>query len=799
MKTSVEWLQQYVDIPWEPRELASRLTAAGLEVEGIEAIGAIPAGVVTARILSREPHPNSDHLSVCQVTTDGEDRLQIVCGAPNCDAGAIVPLAMIGTDFGGGFHIKKAKLRGVESNGMLCSARELGLSEDHDGLMVLPETTPLGVPLADVIAADTVIDWEVTPNRPDWLSHLGIAREIAAVADSTLRLPEADIAVQPGTAIADFASVQVLDSELCPRYIARVFQNVTVGPSPDWMVRRLEAVGLRSVNNVVDITNYVMLEYGQPLHAFDLKTLAGQQIIVRRAENGEPITTLDGTKLKLTSEHLLIADRDRGVALAGIMGGENSMITDDTTTVLLEAAAFDRSNIRISSRTLGIATDSSYRFERGVSPETTALASARAAALLCLLCGATQVEGVIDCYGKPWVREDLICTVRRCNERLGITLTAAEIADCLRRRGLAVLGQDQDEVRVRTPEWRFDLHAEHDLIEEVAQMCGLDRIPEAPAVAKLGGRLADDKFLPQECARAELQSLGLDEIINYSWWSLPQCLLGTDLREEDILKVSNPISLDTAYLRPTLLPGLLQVVNHNISRNQHDLSLFETGRVFVRLPNGTYAERLQAAIAITGKRHPERFGAELAETVDFYDLKGILESWLDRRRLPAPAWQPLSSPAFKPGAAAVWENQGKPVITFGEAAPQLTKGIRLRAPLFIALIELQDILAMTPPPLKYAALPQFPATARDISFVAPAELTHQKVIDTITALKLPGLEKIDLFDIFADEKVLGKNRCSRAYSITFRNAEKTITDDEANSLQAKVRAAIGAIPGVELR
>lgn len=799
MKTSVEWLQQYVDIPWEPRELASRLTAAGLEVEGIETLGAIPSGVVTARILSREPHSNSDHLSVCEVTTDGENRLQIVCGAPNCDAGAIVPLAMIGTDFGDGFVIKKAKLRGVESNGMLCSARELGLSEDHSGLMILPETTPLGVPLTDIIQTDSVIDWEVTPNRPDWLSHVGIAREIAAVADSRLRLPEAEIAVQPGTSIADFASVKVLDSDLCPRYIARVFQNVTVGPSPEWMVRRLEAVGLRSVNNVVDITNYVMLEYGQPLHAFDLNTLAGQQIIVRRAQDGEEITVLDGTKLKLTTENLLIADRDRGVALAGIMGGENTMITDATTTVLLEAAAFDRSNVRVSSRDLGVSTDSSYLFERGVSPEITALASARAAALLCQLCGATQVEGVIDCYGKPWKHEEITCTVSRCNDCLGITLTSAEIADCLRRRGMTILAQDDKTVRVKTPGWRFDLHAEHDLFEEVAQMCGLDRIPEAPAIAKLGGRMADDKFLPQEKVRAEFQSLGLDEIINYSMWSLPQCLLGTTLREEDILRVSNPISLDTAYLRPTLLPGLLQVVNHNISRNQHDLGIFETGRVFIRQADGVGAERLQAAIAVTGKRHPERFGAELEEAIDFFDLKGILESWLERRRLAAPAWQPLTAPAFKPGAAAVWEYQGKPVIMFGEVAPELVKGFRLRAPLFIALIELEDIIAMTSPPLKYETLPQFPSTTRDISFVAPAELTHQKVLDVITGLNLPFLEKISLFDVFSDEKILGKNRCSRAYSITFRNAEKTITDDEANALQEKIRAAIGAIAGVELR
>lgn len=799
MKTSIEWLQQYVDIPWEARELASRLTSAGLEVEGIEERGKFPAQVVSSRIVSRQAHPNADQLSVCEVTVNGSDLLTIVCGAPNCDAGQIVPLAMIGADFGDGMVIKKARLRGVESHGMLCSARELGLGEDHSGLLILPDETPLGVPLTEVIPADTVIDWEITPNRPDWLSHLGIAREIAAVADITYQLPAAEIPLASDGKATDHASVEVMAPELCPRYIARVLQNVKVGPSPDWMVRRLEAVGLRSINNVVDITNYVMLEYGQPLHAFDLHHLAGHQIIVRRARPGERLTTLAGDKLELATHHLLIADRDRGVALAGIMGAENSMITNETTTVLLEAAAFDPANVRTSSRELGVATDSSYRFERGVSPETTALASARAAALICELCGATQLEGVIDCYDKPWQTKEITCSVKKCNERLGITLTGKEIAGFLRRRGLTIVQEDEMSVRAQTPYWRFDLHAEHDLFEEVAQMCGLDRIPEAPAVAKLGGRLRDDAFLPLEQVRSELQSLGLDEIINYSMWSLPQCLLGTDLTESDILCVSNPISIDTAYLRPTLLPGLLHVINHNISRNQHNLGVYETGRVFRRLPDGSGQERLQAVIAITGKRHPERFGAEGEETIDFYDLKGMLESWLRQRRLTEAVWKPYVFPAFKEGAAAVWKYQGKPLISFGEAAPELVKGIRLREKLYLALIDLQELLTISAPPAVYVPLPQFPATARDISLVAPAQITHQDIVDKVKALNLPFLENIALFDIFADEKVLGKDRCSRAYSFTFRNVEKTITDEEANALQEKIRSALSAMPGVELR
>ena len=797
MKTSIDWLNDYIQIPWNAKELATRLTAAGLEVEGIESTGSIPDGVVTAKILSREPHPDSDHLSVCKVTIGEGEPLQIVCGAPNCDAGKIVPLATIGTDFGE-FKIKKSKLRGVESFGMMCSAKELGLSQDHSGLMILPDDTPLNVPLTKIVNTDTVIDWEVTPNRPDWLSHYGIAREISAVSGAELKLPEMPIDVDSSKKVSDFIDISVQDTDLCPRYMGRVFTGVKIGPSPDWMVRRLEAVGLRSINNVVDITNYVMLEFGNPLHAFDLRTLEGGKIIVRRAAEGEKITTLDETKLTLTSNNLLIADQNKGVALAGIMGGENSMITDDTTTVLLEAATFDRSNIRISSRTLGIATDSSYRFERGVSPYVTELASKRAASLLCQLCGAKQVEGVIDCYGKKWQTADIRMSYQRCNSRLGLQLTPEQIVDCLKRRGLEILSKDDTAVTVRTPAWRFDLAAEHDLVEEVAQMCGLDNIPEAPVCAKVGGPLKDDTYLPQEMARADFQAIGLDEIYNYSMWSLKQCLAGTEYKEEEILRVSNPISLDTAYLRPTLLPGLLAVVNHNVAHNQHDLGLFEIGRVFLNGKNG-YEERLQAAVALTGHPYPERFGADLAKCYDFYDMKGVVEDWLERRGFGNVPWTTFTSPAYKHGAAAAWIIKGAPIVSFGEAAPELTKGFRMRNPLFIAQFEVARLMAMSKSTLKYTPIPQFPGTSRDVSFVVPSDLTHAKIVSLIEGLKLQYFEKVQIFDIFEDEKVLGAGRRSLAYNITFRNPERTMTDEEANALQEKVRAALAAIPGVELR
>lgn len=798
MKTALNWLREYVELPWNARTLAERLTAAGLEVEEIAEFGKIPDGVVVAEILTRGQHGNSDHLSVCQVSTGSGEPIQIVCGAPNCDAGQRVPLATIGTDFGDGFIIKKSKIRGVESNGMMCSARELGLNDDHDGLLILPHDTPLGIPLQHIIPSDCVIDWEVTPNRPDWLSHIGIAREIAAVAGSAIRLPEAPVRTLPGSNVSAAAKVTVEAPDLCPRYIARVFKNVRIAPSPDWLANRLKAVGLRPINNIVDITNYVMLEFGQPLHAFDLSNLAGQEIIVRRARPGEEIVTLDGSKLSLSTDHLLIADRDRGVALAGIMGGENSMITDQTCTVLLEAAAFDRSNIRITARTLGKATDSSYRFERGVSPETTALASARAASLICQLAGAEQLEGVLDVYDRPWQPETITGQPDQINALLGLDLTPEQIASFLARRGLGIAACAADAITIRTPYWRFDLHEPVDLAEEVAQMCGLDAIPENPATARIGGSFSEDQYYPIEQVRAQLLALGLDEVMNYSMWSLDQCLAGTALAPENILRVSNPISNDTACLRPSLIPGLLQVVNHNVSRNQHDLRLFEIGRVFVQELSGR-RESTQIGIACSGRLHPERFGDERNQLCDFYSLKGILASWLENRGISGLVCQTAQHPACKPGATAAFCLGNRPIIQFGEATDALVKGFRLRAPLFLALIHLDDLLAAPTPDRVYRELPQFPGTARDISFVAPDTLHHQHILDGIASLKLPLLEKIDLTDIFADDKVLGPGRRSLTYSLTFRDSKRTLTDEEVNRLQDKVRSFLAAEFNLELR
>ena len=802
MKTSLNWLREYVDIPWDAKELSERLTSAGLEVEGIEEKGKIPETVVVAEILTRQPHPDSDHLSICSVrAAEGAEPLQIVCGAPNCDAGKRVPLAMIGTDFGGGFVIKKSKIRNVESFGMMCSAKELGISEDHSGLMILPPDAPLGTPLAklaNLVEQDSVIDWEVTPNRPDWNSHVGIAREIASCSGGQIRLPAADIKTNPGRSINSVASVTNEAPDLCQRYIARVFENVKVGPSPEWMVKRLEAVGLRSINNVVDITNYILLEFGQPLHAFDLRHLQGGQIIVRRAKDGEEITVLDGTKLKLTADNLLIADQAKGVALAGIMGGENSMITDETTAVLLEAATFDRSNIRVSARTLGKSSDSSYLYERGVMPETTALASERAATLLCQLCGATQLDGIIDCYPRPWQAENITCTAEYISTVLGIPVTVKDLSETLVRRGMATVAADEKSLTVSVPFWRIDLHNATDLAEEMAQIKGLACIPELPPTVKVTAPFKNDKYLPQENTMKSLLGLGLDEIMNYSLWSLNACLAGSGLAEENIMRVSNPISIDTAFLRPTLLPGIIQTVNHNVSHNQHDIAIFEIGRVFRQDAEGRH-ENTHVAIALSGRPHPERFGQELEVRYDFYDLKGILESWLAEIGLPPLQCRPLEAPAYRKGHAAELCLGKQVFATFGEAAPELVKGIRLRSPLFIAQADLEVLTKAAKRTKKYKELPLFPETSRDISFLAPSDLKHQDIVTAIQKQNLPFLEKVELKDIYEDEKVLGAGKRSLMYSLTFRHPQRTLNDDEINELQGKVRAFLQNKLGLELR
>jgi phenylalanyl-tRNA synthetase beta chain len=801
MKTSMKWLSHYVDLPGDCREVAERLTLAGLEVEGIEQVGAMPDGVMVGKILSRNPHPDAERLSVCEVDAGTGETLQIVCGAPNCDAGNKVPVATVGTVMGENFKIKKAKLRGVASFGMLCSRDELGLGGEHTGLFELPADAPVGTPLGDYLESDAVIDWEVTPNRPDWLSHLGIAREMAAVCDcrDSFKFPEVTLTPVAGTDVADLASVEVQAPELCPRYTARVIRNVKIGSSPEWLQQALEAVGLRSINNVVDITNFVLMECGQPLHAFDYDLVAGHKIVVRRAAAGETLKTLDGAEHKLSAENLVIADAEKGVALAGIMGGGNSEISETTTTVLLESAAFDASNIRASSKQLGVRSDSSHRFERGVGLDMVDFAGRRAAALLCELAGGELVDGVIDVYPQPYVAHTVTARFARINQLIGVEIAPEMVADFFERLGLTVVQRDADAITVSIPSFRLDLEREADLIEEVVRLYGLDNIPAAPATAKLGGSMKDDAFYPVEKARAELLGLGLDESITYTLMSQSVALNGTGLAENELFELSNPISAENAILRPSLIPGLVQVLAHNVAHHNHDLRLFEIGRVFNAGEKGLPEERLQAGLLLCGRPHPERFGAERGQLYDFYDMKGLLTSWLDARGLSGAVCRVASHPGFVAGQCAEIVVGKRVVAVFGKLAPALVKGMRLKSDAFVALVELDSLLSLASGAGTYEALPQFPATSRDISLVAPLEVTNEQILATIRQMNPKFLESIELTDIFEDAKVLGPGKRGLTYSLTYRHTAKTLKDEEANNSHARVRKRLAQQLPVEYR
>jgi phenylalanyl-tRNA synthetase beta chain len=772
---------------------------AGLEVEGIEKLGELPDSMVVAEILERRPHPNADSLSVCRVNDSG-DEVQIVCGAHNCDAGKKVVLARVGTVMPGddGFKIKKAKIRGEASFGMMCSERELGLGDDHDGILLLDDDAPLGTLASEVIGGDTVIDWEVTPNRPDWLSHIGIAREVGALTGDQLRLPTVELDEADGPDLNERVSVDVEDADLCPRYTARLIDNVTVGPSPKWMQDYLAAVGLRPINNVVDITNFVLLECGQPLHAFDFSQLAGGRIVVRRAAPGEKMQTLDEKEFTLVDDHLLIADAERGVALAGVMGGFNSEISDSTTTVLLESAAFHPPNIRATSRGLGIITDSSYRFERGVDLEMVEYASARAAQLICEYAGGTLVKGLIDVRKPSEERHCVSLRYERARRLIGADITDDEIREILSRLQLVETTADADSCTVRIPPFRHDLEREVDLIEEVARLYGLNKIPSAEHAMASGGTRRSDTYYTEQKVRSELIELGLVECVHFSFISAADATRQTGIAEADLVEIANPLSAEFQMLRPTVQTQLIQAVAHNIAHGNKDLRLFELGRVYSGA-DGQREERRQVGIAITGSVQPEQYGEAGREEVDFFDLKGLMEAWLDIRRAVNVSVVPHEHPGFTNGACAALMRGEKVVAVFGRVHDRLLRDIRLQTPLFMALVEFEQLLRCKAAPSVHQGTAVFPSTARDMSFIAAESLAHADVVSVVerTAGKL--LESVHLFDIFRDAERIGSERKSMAYSLTFRAADRTLKDKEVDKIMAKVSARLADELPIEYR
>ncbi len=729
MKVTLNWLKQYVDFDWSPEQLAERLTMLGLEVEGVHKVGGEFEGIVVAQILTKDSVPGSDKLSVCRVN-DGKGERTIICGAQNHNVGDKVPLILpnFALPLKPGdkepFVIKERKVFGITSQGMMCSPQELGLPDQIDGLLLLPKDAPIGKPFAEYLGrsgSDAVYDLEITPNRPDWNSVIGIAREISALTGNPLKLPAIQFLSTSSEPISGVVSVRIEDAELCPRYTARVVRKVKVGPSPDWLRSTLEKVGIRSINNVVDVTNFVMMEVGQPLHAFDYHLLTRSSdttapaIIVRRAADGEKFITLDKQERTLTKEMLLIADDLKGVALAGIMGGQNSEIRDDTKDVLIESAYFNPTNIRRTSKQLGLRSDSSYRFERGADVDICDWASRRAAQLICDLAGGEVLGHAIDAYPTPAAPKTITLRHEKIAQLLGVQLRPEEVECHLASLGLKVTNRKarpidsepkSEPTTFTVPSHRVDLKREVDLIEEVARLHGVDKIPSTPPRGAIGSNEFDSIYDEIAEARRLLTGLGLNEAQGQTLVANAEARMAN----AELIRLANPLSSDMDVLRPSLLPGLIHSLRHNIARKNNDVALFEIGRVFrsaagVALPKGSVQhpgnliEERRVAIALTGQRNPVFWqGSDREEKFDATDLKGIVEEFLEQFGIRGVTYSRRVEPTGLFVESATIALGGKlPLGEMGQLSPLLAKRYDLRDAVFLAELNLDQLLARRNP------------------------------------------------------------------------------------------------------
>jgi len=808
MKVTLNWLKQYVDFNWPPEELTERLTMLGLEVEGVQKISAAFDGIVVAQVVSRDKHPNADKLSVCRVN-DGTGERQIVCGAQNFKAGDKVPLILPGASLplkSGDkepFTIKVGKIRGVESHGMMCSPQELGLPDQVDGLLILREDAKVGQPFGEYLgrsSSDVVYDLEITPNRPDLNSVIGIAREIAAVTGNALKIPEVR-SQKSEVRTENLVAVKIEDAEICPRYTARVIKGVKVAASPDWLKSTLEKVGIRSISNVVDVTNYVMLECGQPLHAFDYHLIAKgtdgkPTIVVRRASANEKFKTLDNQERTLTNEMLLIADEQKGIALAGVMGGANTEINNSTVDVLIESAYFAPVNIRRTSKQLGLRSESSYRFERGADVGICDWASQRACKLILETAGGQLAEGVVDIQPKVTEKKQITLHFAKSKDLLGIGISHADQVGFLNKLGLKTVVQQPGECTFSIPSWRVDLKREVDLIEEVGRLYGIEKIPSTPPRGALGSNAFDAIYDQISEARRILNGLGLSE-------AQGQTLIGkSEIRDEneaDIVALVNPLSSDMDALRPSLLPGLIHSLRHNVSRKNYDVALFEVGRVFTN-SNGQTKENRNIAIAITGQGELVFWsGTKFEWSFDVFELKGFVEEFMEQFGVRGVAFSKRAESTALFVESATISLGGKLQLgEIGQLSPILAKKYDLRDAVFLAEFNLDFLLSKRNPTKSFKALPQFPSSRRDVAMLVPEAVTHDAVLQAVKLAKVANLESVELFDVFHG-KGISEGQKSLAYAFTYRAAGKTLTDADVNSAHEKVLEALKTQLKVELR
>ena len=797
MNVTLNWLKTYIDFEFSPSELADRLTMLGVEVESVKQLGAELEGVIVGSVTSIRPHPNADKLVLCQVDTGGTEELQIVCGAPNVREGMFAPVATIGATLPAGFTIKRAKLRGETSQGMLCSEKELGLSDDAAGLMELSTDTPLGAPLSEALGLDdTVFELEITPNRPDCLSLIGVAREIRAETGNPLKLPTVDLK-ENGINVRDLTSVSIDAPDLCPRYAARVIQGVKVAESPAWLQQRLESVGIGVINNIVDVTNFVLMEYGQPLHAFDYDKLTENRIVVRRATNDEQITTLDEVERELTPDMLVIADAEKPVALAGIMGGYDSEITGTTCDVLLESAYFNPSSVRATAKALGISTEASYRFERGADPGVVLTALDRAAQLIAELTGGTICAGTVDVYPGQQPLTQVQLRPERVNFVLGTTLEAAEMGQILNRLGFDV-DATGEVYQVAVPTFRSDVTREIDLIEEIARVYGYDNIPTTLPKGDIPVPAPNPKAEVHKRIKHFLLSSGMIEAVNYSFCA-PTCFDRIRLNPDDplrnTLQLRNPLSPEMSVLRTTLTPGLLANAQHNRNHQIDTIALFEIGSVFVHDGEEKEPERVAGVLA---GQIGEGVYSNPHRSPDFFDIKGLVEGMLEVCGIVGWTLQKTDIPTFHPGRNAEVLLGDRRIGVFGEVHPEVIENYDLPYKAYLFDCDLEGLADVATFAKRFEPISIYPKVARDLAIVVDKRILSDMPTKLIYTTGGGSVDSVRLFDVYEGEQV-PEGKKSLAYTITYHSATETLTDKAVNALHDEVVKCLNRELGAELR
>ena len=824
MKVSLKWLSEYVNVPADIKEFCDRLDLTGTGVEGVEQLGATFDNVVVGHVLTCVDHPDSDHMHVVTVDVAQQEPLQIVCGASNMAAGIKVPVACVGAHLPGDVKIKKGKLRGVVSNGMCCSQRELGLGGDHLGIWVLPSDAPVGMPLGDYLKqTDTVLDLEITPNRPDCLSMVGFAREVGAIYRTGYTSPVQDMASHlhldaAGEALEDVVSISVEDENRCPRYAARVIRGVKVGPSPDWMVERLAAIGQRSINNVVDVTNYILFLFGQPLHTFDLKTLQNAQgkaqVVIRAAKEGEHLTTLDGVDRALTPDMTVIATPEQGaVALAGVMGGLNSEVTDATTDILLETATFEAGRTSRTSRNLGLISESSMRYERGVDDHDIELRSAAAAALIVEVAGGQVMharlndQGIIDVWQKKSEPFQNIFRVSRFQRMMGEEISRDFAWHTLELLGCSVSAtSNEDVLDVVSPSFRPDLEREIDLYEEVLRLYGMDKIPSTLPGGR--GRFAVKTTKEQRIALLHnaLQASGMNETMTYSFAD-PNDLATARMDAEQMglgqaVELMNPMSTEQSVMRQSIIPGLLRSVSYNQNRGVKNVQLYEMGVVFAAAEGRKKPkERTKLAGVLAGAFSDKQWNNE-APAFDFFDGKGVVENICRELAVAKLRFKALSAeeaPHLQPGRAAVVHAGGTLLGWVGELHPLAVQAFDAQAPVVAFELDVDALLHAARPARDYVDISAFPAVTMDVAFVVDEDVTCERLMQCMTSAAGKMLESATLFDVYRDERRVGAGKKSMAFKLVYRVVDRTLTSEEVEKTHAKMIKKVAGATGAEVR